>query len=75
MRVRSSGAVRIYANLEANSTTGDYNTNPNGSQQDTYVGGYSLKLQAQSGGKIYLYWGSTRYYLGVSNGYVTATAA
>lgn len=75
MRVRSSGAVRIYANLDSNSSTGDYNTNPNGGQQDTYVGGYSLKLQAQSGGRIYLYWGSTRYYLGVSNGVVTATAA
>lgn len=75
MKIRSSGAVRIYADLDENSETGDYNTNKNASKQDIYLGGYSVKIQAETGGKIYLYWGSTRYYLGVSNGVVTATAA
>ena len=65
MRVRSAGAVRIYANIDFNNQTGDYNTSPNGATQDIYLGGYSVKLQAQQGGKIYLYWGSSRYYLGL----------
>ena len=64
MKIRSDGAVRIYANLNVNSSIGDYNNNPTSSQQDIYLGGYSVKLQAQTNGKIYLYWGSTRYYIG-----------
>ena len=64
MRIRSTGAVRIYADLDWNSVTGDYNDNHNANKQDIYLGGYSVKIQAESGGKIYLYWGSSRYYIG-----------
>lgn len=76
MRIRSAGAIRIYANQDQTTQTGDYqNTGYTGGTQDVYIGGYSLKLQCRTGGRIYLYWGSTRYYLGVSNGVVTATSA
>lgn len=79
MKIRSTGAVRIYADLDENSDTGDYNDNHNANKQDIYLGGYSVKIQAESGGRIYLYWGSTRYYLGTATisgtRVVTATAA
>ena len=64
MKIRSTGAVRIYADLDWNSNTGDYNDNHNANKQDIYLGGYSVKIQAESGGRIYLYWGSSRYYIG-----------
>ena len=76
MRIRSAGAIRIYANQDQTKQTGDYqDAGYTGGTQDVYIGGYSLKLQCKTGGRIYLYWGSTRYYLGVSNGVVTATSA
>lgn len=75
LRLRSTGAVRVYADLYQSTTIGDWNNNRAGTQQDLYLGGYSVKIQADFNGRIYLYWGSTRYYLGVSNGLVTATLA
>ena len=73
--LRSNGAVRIYTDINDSTVIGDWNSNDNGNHQDLYLGGYSVKIQAQYNGKIYLYWGGTRYYLGVSNGVVTATSA
>lgn len=73
--LRSNGAVRIYTDINDSTTTGDYNANDNGNHQDLYLGGYSVKIQAQYNGRIYLYWGATRYYLEVSGGYVKAVAA
>ena len=75
LQIRSSGAVRVYADLYETSVIGDYNNNRYGSNQDLYLGGYSVKIQAAPQGRIYLYWGGTRYYLGVLNGTVTATPA
>ena len=73
--LRSNGAVRIYTDINDSTITGDYNANDNGNHQDLYLGGYSVKIQAQHNGRIYLYWGATRYYLEVSGGYVKAVAA
>jgi len=75
LQIRSSGAVRVYADLYETSVIGDYNNNRYGSNQDLYLGGYSVKIQAAPQGRIYLYWGGSRYYLGVLNGTVTATPA
>lgn len=73
--LRSNGAVRIYTDINDSTVIGDWNSNDNGNRQDLYLGGYSVKIQAQYNGRIYLYWGSTRYYLEVSNGYVKAVSA
>lgn len=60
--LRSAGAVRIYANQDASTATGDYQNNGyTGATQDLYLGGYSVKLQYRSGGKLYIYEGSSRY--------------
>ena len=61
LRMRSGGAVRVFANHSASASNGDYYNYQNGGQQDAYIGGYSLKLQCMN--RIYLYWGSTRYYI------------
>ena len=73
--LRSNGAVRIYTDINDSTVIGDWNSNDNGNHQDLYLGGYSVKIQAQYNGRIYLYWGATRYYLEVSGGYVKAVAA
>lgn len=57
MRLWSEGAIRLAANTTSSGSS-------SGTQQDIYVEGYSVKLQANSSGRIYLYWGSTRYYIG-----------
>ena len=73
--LRSAGAVRIYANQNSSTATGDYQDNGyTGSTQDVYIGGYSLKLQCMN--RIYLYYNSTRYYITCgSDGLVHCTSA
>lgn len=73
--LRSGGAVRIYANENETSATGDYQDNGyNGATQDVYLGGYSIKIQCMN--RIYFYYNSTRYYLTCnSDGLVHCTPA
>lgn len=74
LRLRSSGAVRVFANTIQGANNGDYYQYNNGGTQDAYIGGYSLKLQCSN--RIYLYYGSTRYYLTCdSDGYVRCHSA
>jgi phage minor structural protein len=64
--LRSGGAVRIYANENETTATGDWqDAGYTGSTQDVYIGGYSLKLQCTN--RIYLYFGANRYYLTLEN--------
>ena len=64
--LRSAGAVRIYANENETTATGDWqDAGYTGSTQDVYIGGYSLKLQCTN--RIYLYFGANRYYLTLEN--------
>ena len=73
--LRSGGAVRIYANENETSSTGDYQDNGyNGGAQDVYIGGYSVKIQCMN--RIYFYYNSTRYFLTCgSDGLVHCTSA
>lgn len=65
LRLRSKGAIRVFANHTAGAPTGDYINYATG-DQDTYIGGYSVKLQCVN--RIYLYYGNTRYYLTCNSG-------
>lgn len=62
-RIRSAGAVRIFANLNNNNnqiSETNYPSAQNGNGQDVNIGGKTVKIQCLSGGYISLYWGSTR---------------
>lgn len=62
-RLRSAGAVRIFANLNNNNNQVSETTYPNaqnGNGQDVNIGGKTVKIQCLSGGYISLYWGTTR---------------
>ena len=73
LRLRSKGAIRVFANHTAGAPTGDYINYASG-DQDTYIGGYSVKLQCTN--RIYLYYGNTRYYITCnSDGLVHCTQA
>lgn len=63
LRLRSGGAVRIFANLNNNDTQiseTNYPSANNGAGQDVNIGGKTVKIQCLSGGYISLYWGTTR---------------
>ena len=61
LKLRSAGAVRIYANYNKDYPNYNDYTTTNGNGQDVWIGGYTIKLQMSSGGLLSLYWGSKRY--------------
>ena len=61
LRLRSAGAVRIYANYTRTMSNQNDYTVTNGGTQDIWIGGYTVKLQMSSSGKLSLYWGSKRF--------------
>lgn len=61
LRLRSAGAVRIYANYTRTMANQNDYTVTNGGTQDIWIGGYTVKLQMSSSGKLSLYWGSKRF--------------
>lgn len=74
LRLRSGGAVRIYANYGR--TYQNYNdyTVTNGGTQDVWIGGYTVKLQMSASGMLSLYWGSQRFNISVPSISVGASA-
>ena len=74
LRLRSAGAVRIYANYGR--TYQNYNdyTVTNGGTQDVWIGGYTVKLQMSASGLLSLYWGSQRFNISVPSISVGASA-